>query len=121
MALGWKLLGANMDGLQVAASNDALTGISAAGSSQSDATELANGINFVSTVSSGQGVVLSSKLAAGDSQVVYNGGLNPLKVYPTSGMKINNLVTNSSMTLARNTGIEFHCVSTTQIVAVLSA
>lgn len=121
MALGWKLLGAGLDGLKVASINDALSGIAAAGSNQSGATELKNGINFVSTVSSGQGVVLSSQLAAGDSQVVYNAGLNPLRVYPTSGMKINNLSTNAAMILALNTGIEFHCVSTTQIVAVLSA
>ena len=121
MALGWKLLGANMDALQVAASNDAASGIVAAGTGQSDATELTNGINFVSTVSAGQGVVLSSKLASGDSQVVYNAGLNALRVYPTSGMKINNLSANAAMILALNTGIEFHCVSTTQIVAVMSA
>lgn len=121
MALGWKLLGSNMDALQVAASQDANTGISAAGTVQADATELKNGVNFVSTVAAGAGVILSSQLAAGDEQLVFNGGLNAVKVYPPVGMKINSLPTNTAATLAINTACNFYCGSTTQIAAVLSA
>lgn len=121
MALGYKLMGAGMDLLQLASSQDALAGISAAGTTQGTATELTNGINLVATVASGAGVILSSKLAAGDSQLVFNGGANALKVYPTLGMKINSLATNAPVTIGTNTAIEFHCGSTTQIAALLSA
>ena len=122
MALGWKVFGQGMPGpTAVALLQDVATSISAAGTTQGTATELAAADNEVSTVAAGAGVVLSSKLAAGDEQTVFNAGANALKVYPPSGMKINALAANAAMTLGTNTGVYFKCVSTTRVFGVLSA
>ena len=122
MALGWKVFGQGMAGpTAIALLQDVQTAISAAGTTQGTATELSATDNEVSTVSAGAGVVLSSKLAAGDEQTVFNAGANALKVYPPSGMKINALAANVAMTLSTNTGVYFKCVSTTRVFGVLSA
>ena len=122
MALGWKVFAAGLPQPTAAALlQDVATSISAAGTSQGTATELTAADNEVTTVSAGAGVVLSSKLAPGDEQSVFNAGANPLKVYPPSGMKINSLAANASMNLAVNTGVLFKCVSTTRVFGVLSA
>lgn len=120
--LGWKVMGSGVPGLTVAAlTQDVGTSISAAGTTQGTATELVNADNEVSTVASGAGVILSSKLTAGDLQSVFNVGANPLKIYPPSGMKINALATNAAMTLSTNTGCLFKCLSTTKVFGILSA
>jgi hypothetical protein len=120
--LGWKVFGAGVPTLMAAAiCQDTATAVSAAGTTQGTATELTSADSEVTTVASGAGVVLSSKLAPGDEQTVFNGGLNSLKVYPTSGMKINNLVLNDPMLLSTNTGVLFKCISTTRVFGVLSA
>ena len=92
----------------------------ATGSTQATATELDVGLNYVSSVPPGTGVSLLS-YTAGTAQTVYNGGLNPLKVYPWVGGQINQLATNAAMTLAVNTTCRFDLVSATQIIALLSA
>lgn len=120
--LGHKVMGAGVQGLAVAAiCKDTATAISAAGTTQGTATELTAADNELTTVAAGAGVVLSASLAAGDSQSVFNAGANAVKVYPPSGMKINNLATNAAMLLATNTGCIFKCVSTTRVFGVLSA
>jgi hypothetical protein len=120
--LGWKVFGSGVPSLMAAAiCQDTATSVSAAGTTQGTATELAAADNEVTTVASGAGVILSSKLSAGDEQTVFNGGVNPLKVYPPSGMSINSLTANLPMTLAVNTGVLFKCVSTTRVFGVLSA
>jgi hypothetical protein len=120
--LGWKVFGSGVPSLMAAAiCQDTATSVSAAGTTQGTATELTSTDNEVTTVGSGAGVVLSSKLAPGDEQTVFNGGVNPLKVYPTSGMKINNLAADSPMLLSVNTGVLFKCISTTRVFGVLSA
>lgn len=121
MALGYKLMQGGADGLFVLASFDAATGISAAGTTQITATELTNGVNFVSTVAANSGVILSSKATAGDSQIIFNGGANPLKIYPMVGAKINALATNIPVVLGTNSTCEFWIGSITQVAAVLSA
>lgn len=100
---------------------DVVTGISAAGTTQGTATTLDADKNFISTAASGSGVVLSVNAIGGDDQFVYNGGSNPMKVYPPSGAQINSLGTNNPMILAIRTGATFHCASTTQWAVVLSA
>ena len=83
--LGWKAFGAGVSGpLALAILQDTATSVSAAGTTQGTATELSAADNEVTTVASGAGVVLSSKLAPGDLQTVFNAGANALKVYPTS-------------------------------------
>lgn len=120
--LGWKVFGNGLPGLIVQSlCQDAATALTASGTTQGTALELVNEASDITTVASGAGVVLSSKLTPGDQQFVYNAGVNPLKVYPTSGMKINGLAANASMTLAINTGCIYKCLSTTRVMAVLSA
>lgn len=120
--LGYKVFGSGLPNLAMQAMcKDVATGVSAAGSSQVTATELTSASNTVSTVADGSGVILASQGSAGDSQVVFNGGANPLRIYPPSSAKINSLPTNGAMILATNTGCVFHCMSTTQWVGVLSA
>jgi hypothetical protein len=71
------------------------TGISAAGSTQGTATALTKEFNQVSTVSSGQGVVLPTGVA-GMAITITNSSANSLLVYPASGGAINSLSTNVS-------------------------
>ena len=120
--LGHKVMGAGVNALAVQAiCMDAATGISAAGTTQATATALSNAVNFISTAAASSGVVLSSSATLGDSQLVYNGGANPVKVYPPSGAKINGLPTDSPAILAIQTACQFWCGSATQWTAVLSA
>ena len=120
--LGWKVFGAGMPiGLALAVCKDTATTLSAAGTTQGTATELTAADNEVTSVATNAGVVLSSKLAPGDAQTVFNAGANALKVYPPSGFKINSLGTNAAMLLATNTGCLFKCISTTRVFGVLSA
>ena len=120
--LGWKLMGAGIQGLAVTAIGaDTAAALSAAGTTQATATELTATDNEITTVGANAGVVLASKLAPGDEQTVYNAGANPLKVYPPSGFKINALAANAAMTLPVSTGCLYKCVSTTRVFGVLSA
>jgi len=94
--------------------------LTATGTLQSDALQLAATINQVTTVAASTGVKLYSAAVAGDMQVVYNGGANSLKVYPQSGATINQLSANTGMTLPINTSCQFFAVSATAWVAILS-
>ena len=107
--------------MAVALLQDTATAVSAAGTTQGTATELTAADSEVTTVAAGSGVVLSSKLAAGDEQSVYNAGANALKVYPPTGFSINSLPANEGMLLAIKTGVWFKCISTTRVFGVLSA
>ena len=96
-------------------------GISAAGTSATDATPLTASLNLVTTVASNTGVILLN-CEIGDSQKVYQTGANPLKVYPpTSTQQINQLSPGAAATLAANTLVEYQRWSATQWVAQLSA
>ena len=119
--LGYKLFQAGFDALTLtAAVQDVGTAIVAAGTTQGTATTLTNTLNGLGTVASGAGVVLWAG-SAGDSQIVYNGGANAVKVYPPSGAKINGLATNAPHVLATSTTCEYWFLSATQVVGVLSA
>ncbi len=120
--LGWKVFGSGVPSLTVVAiCQDTATSVSAAGTTQATATELTSADSEVTSVGVASGVVLSSKLTPGDQQTVFNGGVNPLKIYPPSGMSINSLTINLPMTLQVNTGVLFKCISTTRVFGVLSA
>ena len=93
----------------------------AAGTTQATATLLVNGMNGVLTAASGSGVILNANSLTSDCQVVYNGGANPVKVYPPVGSKINGLPANTAMSLGTGTTAMFWFLSDTQIVGVLSA
>lgn len=95
----------------------ASTAISAAGSGQSDATSITSIVNQVTTVASGAGVKVT--FTAG-YQVVYNGGANPLKVYPPSGGSINQLVSNAAFILPVATAAIVFAASSTIYIAIMS-
>lgn len=97
------------------------TGLTATGTLQADALEVTQRTNFFSTVASGAGAKLWSAVGAGYTQTIYNGGANPLSIYPDSGSKINNLSTNGKILLTANTSCRFERVSSTQWIALLSA
>ena len=119
--LGYKVFAAGLTDLATRALvMDVNAAVSAAGTTQGTATALTNTLNFVSTAAASSGVVLYTG-SAGDCQIVYNGGANPVKVYPPSSAKINGLATNAAHTLATNTACEYWFVSQTQVVGVLSA
>lgn len=95
--------------------------VSAAGTVITDATDLTATVSYVSTVASGAGVQLPN-CEVGDDCWVYNAGANALKVYPpTATCAINQIAAGSAQTLATNTGCLYKRVSTTQVMAMLSA
>lgn len=95
--------------------------VSAAGTVIGDATDLVASGNYVSTVGSGAGVQLYFG-QIGDDMWVYNGGANTLKVYPPSASHtINQLAAGSAMNLSINTYCLFKLVTSTRVVADLSA
>ena len=97
------------------------TGLSAAGSIITDATDLNASVNVVSTVSAGQGVQLPSMMI-GDAVEVYNATTTALKVYPDqSTVAINQLAVGAAVTLGQYQGAIFRKVSSTQVWANLSA
>lgn len=90
------------------------TSISAAGSTQGTGTALTKEINQITTVSSGQGVVLPTAVA-GMAITIINANANSLLVYPATGAAINALATNAGFTQANaNATIQYVAVSTTQ-------
>ena len=93
--------------------------VSAAGTTQGTATAISADVVNVSTVASGAGVILP--LVPGGSMLVYNSGANPLKVYPPLAGAINQIATNGAMTLPQYSSCIFTWISSTQILANLSA
>ena len=77
------------------------TGISAAGTTQATATTLTASFNEVTTVAAGQGVILPTP-EAGEIILLANQGASALNIYPASGHSINNLTSNSPVTVASN-------------------
>ena len=97
------------------------TGISAAGTVITDATDLTQSINVISTAAASSGVQLAP-MNVGESQIVYNGGANAVKVYPgASTAAINQLSAGAAHTLGTNTAAQYHQISATQVVAFASA
>lgn len=94
--------------------------LTASGSSQSDAFQLTAAINQVTTTASGAGVKLYASPSAGSWQLVYNGGANPMKVYPQTSGTINGLAANAGMTLPINTSCMFFAATATAWIGVLS-
>jgi len=80
--------------------------LSAAGTNQGTATLIADDVNIVTTVGSGQGVRLPAS-SGNHPRRVTNYGANPLLVYPNSGGTINGGSTNAGVTLAVNGSVQF--------------
>lgn len=104
--------------LNAAASTQAIAtieqGLVAKGTNQATALQLNAQWNEVDTVAAGTGVLLSN-YGAGQSQVVFNEGANPLNVYPAPGAQINAMAANAPFVLAVGTRGTFEFISATQI------
>jgi hypothetical protein len=89
------------------------TGITAAGTQQSNATALTTSINIVTTTSSGTGVALPT--AVGGMMVsVINAGGNSLAVYPAVNGVINSQSANVAYSLVAGGRLQFVAGNTTQ-------
>jgi hypothetical protein len=92
------------------------TGISAAGSSYSDATHLTADWTEVSTVGSGQGVVQETPVA-GKSQLVANNSATTLLVYPVTGANFDALASSpaggSAVSVGAGARVLIFCFTTT--------
>jgi hypothetical protein len=120
--LSHKALGSGLNALTVqAVCLDVASALTATGTTQSDAYALTAASNAFSTVAAGTGAVLYGSAVPGDSHLVYTGGANTLKVYPSSGCKFNAQATDVPMVLATNTACEFHKITTTVWTGILSA
>ena len=93
--------------------------VSAAGSTQSDATLLESDNNLITTASAGQGVRLPL-WSAGDI-VVANGSTVPVLVYPATGGAINNGTTNAGVTLPAGLCGIFEAISATAILGTFAS
>lgn len=89
-------------------------GISAAGTSQATATDLINGVNIITTVTSTEYSVRLPTAIAGNSVYVVNDGTNTLLVYPATGAAIDALGTNNSYYIQPGGAMEFKPSTTTQ-------
>jgi hypothetical protein len=104
-----------------AVNGNILTGISAAGTTISDATDLLASINVIGTATAGSGVQLPSMML-GDLVEVYNGGSGAMFVYPDqTTVAINQLSAGAGFLLAPNTGVMVRKLTSTSAVAYLSA
>ncbi len=120
MMLAYKLFGSGLNTLTVEAMKDASVGLTATGTVQGDAYEVTTSKAGFSTVAAGTGAILDSDAAAGDSQMIYNGGANALSVYPPSGASINNAAANAAVLVPSASACEFFCLSTTLWTGILS-
>jgi len=115
MGGGFSALGARAIQGQVNAS------VSAAGTTISDATDLASSINVITTAAASSGVQLPSA-EIGDEVEILNIGANSVTVYPdATANRINNLSAGSGFTLAINTAVRLRKFTSTRWVGYLSA
>lgn len=120
MALAKDIMGNGISAAAARAINGSVaSAVSAAGSSQSDATALKASINYVSTVASGAGVQLYDGVV-GDSQIVHNAGANALTVYPPSNDSIQVASANTGVTLPTNTTCIYIKVTSTKWIGIQS-
>lgn len=121
MALAKQMMGGGLSaGMARAINGSVATGLTAAGTTQSDALALNAGFNLLETVAASSGAVLPS-CEVGDSVEVYNAGANTATLYPDSGSNINSLSANSGISLATSTAIKFRRVTSTRWIGYLSA
>lgn len=92
-------------------------GVAAAGTTQGSATQLTKDINVITSISSGQeGVRLPAPDAAGGFRItVMNAdSADSLDVYPSTGHQINDLGSNSPLTIAAGARLDFISVNASQ-------
>lgn len=86
----------------------------ATGANQATALQLTADWNEITTVAAGTGVLLQA-LQPGQSQTVFNQGVNALSVYPPPGVQIDGLGVNAPYALAAGSRHTFDCLSAGQI------
>ena len=120
MALSSKVNGSGINHLTLAAlCLDVSNGLTATGTNQATDFAMTAADNEFTTVTSGTGAILFAGVA-GDEQWVYNGGANPLTVYPDVGSKINGLPINTGVIIPINTSCSFKKMSSTRWAGMLS-
>jgi hypothetical protein len=111
----------NISGANVIASDyhirSVATGLSSAGTVQSNATALTKEFNVVSTVNAGQGVRLPAAVA-GMAIIVTNATATDLNVYPNTGAAINTGSANAAIVQTARATIQYIATSTTQWYSV---
>lgn len=95
-------------------------GLTATGSTQTDALLIGATNSQFTTVASGTGCILP-QADPGDTFRVFNNGANALLVYPQTGGAINNGSTNAGFSVAANKAAMFNMLSGTLWGANLSA
>mgnify|MGYP001585226636 CR=1 FL=1 len=122
MALAKNIMQGGMSAGGAKAINGSIaTGLTATGTVITDALDLSADTNVLATVSSGTGVqVFTAEI--GDSQEIYNGGANAVKVWPDSSTsQFNALGAGNSFLLAPNTMCYVRKITTTRWIVNLSA
>ena len=92
--------------------------VTAAGTTQGDATALTKTYNIVQTATANQGVVLPD-CATGVRVTVFNSTAATIKIYPASSESIDDGALNAPITLAPNKVKEFVGVSATQYLTII--
>ena len=122
MALANNILRGGFSAGQAKAVNGAIaTGLTAAGTTISDALDLSADTNVIGTCASGAGVQVPA-CEVGDSVEIYNGGANACKVYPdTTSSQFNALGAGNSFQLGTNTTCYCRKITATRWIVNLSA
>lgn len=121
MPLSRDLMGAGFSAGQATGwSGNVHSSVTAAGTSQSDATALTASVNVITTAAAGSGVRLPA-MNIGDDVWVLNLGAGACVVYPATGERINSVATNSGFVLSPNTAVIVKKFTTTRLVGILSA
>lgn len=99
----------------------AATGLSAAGTSRTDATQLAKAVNVLSTVASGTGVILPaiSSAGVGAEVVLVNGGANTVAIYGSGSNTIDGTAGATGITMAATHRAMFIATSSSTWISVL--
>ena len=102
-------------------SGDLLSGLVATGSTQGTALLVQSDNSFFVTVAAATGAILPSNRSAADDLLIYNGGANPLTVYPPVGASINLLATNASLAVPSGKVVHAICRDGFNWTTILSA
>src|SRR5258706_1144186 len=95
------------------------TALTATGSDQAGALQVTSVLNIFSTVAASTGARLSSSAALDGQtqrQVIYNGGAEPLKGYPTAGQKIKPRAAHLGLTPTPFPGCPYYTLASSPLV-----
>ncbi len=122
MAIPTRLMGVGLSAQQaINVCGDVVNSITAAGTTNADATQLSAAINRVTTAAASTGVRLMAP-EEGSGVVVINSGANAVLVYPSTGAQINALtVTTGGFSVAAGGRALFVGVGSANWFAILSA